>query len=214
MRQALSVLLNEGLILREHGKGTFVTDLWQPSTLLTYTSRMEDIGPETSRSSVEVLDREMVGGPLSDFADLRLEPGDHVFRLRRVHLVDDSPRAYVVSYLPAELARRLEPEDFERIPLILGMEQRTGLRFPVARQSISASLADDEVAHLLRIPLGSPILLIRRTYFQEDGQPAYVAVFRYPGSQFHFEVQLNRAALDDGLNRTATPSLDGHQGDE
>ena len=212
MRQALGVLLNEGLIRREHGKGTFVTDLWQPSSVLAYTTRMEEIAAGSTQSSVTVLDRETVGGPWSDFESLELSPDSRVLRVRRVHSVDDRPRAYVVSYLPADLAERLEADDFEVVPFLLGVERRTGLRFVSARQAISASLADDETAQHLAIPLGSPVLLVSRTYFLKDGRPGYVALFRYPGAQFRFEVKLDRATVADDVNRWATPDAVGDGG--
>jgi GntR family transcriptional regulator len=197
MRQALGVLLSEGLIRRVHGKGTFVTDFWQPTTVLTSARPLDAIMLDTPSWRVQVLDTGLVGGPRSEFEDLDLAPLGSAFRLRRVHLVEDRPQAYVVSYLPPELSEQLQPADFEQVPFIVALEARAGQPFVQARQRITAALAEEETATRLQLAVGSAILLIHRTYYLAGDKVAYVAHSRYPGGQFLYETRLTRVAGAD-----------------
>lgn len=194
MRQALGLLLAEGFIRRVHGKGTFVTDLWQPTTVLTYSSPLAEVLQDSTGSHVQVLDAELVHGPQAAFVDLDIPPNGPAFRVRRVHRLDDRPKAYVVSYLSPELSEELDPEDLRQVPLILGLEARMGQRFDVARQRITASLADEETAAHLQVAFGSAVLLIHRTYYTSEGKAGYVAHLHYPGGLFAYEVRLERNA--------------------
>ena len=74
-----------------------------------------------------------------------------------------------------------------------------------AQQMITAVLADEEIATNLDLPFGSAVVLVKRTYWLDDGRPAYVAFFYYPGGHYWYEVAITRSQ-SKGTQLWTTPA--------
>jgi GntR family transcriptional regulator len=160
-RQAIVELVNEGILYREQGRGTFVAGekvKQEAERLASFTEDMAGRGHETTSS---VLDAEPVrAGPVVARL-LGIEETDEVVRVRRVRHADGEPMALETSHLLYGVASGLLTLDLSSRS-IYGELRAGGLNIAWAEQSYEATLINDFEAKHLGVPQGSPALLIER----------------------------------------------------
>lgn len=168
VRLAMAELENMGLIVRRHGKGTFVAEAHgEPADLMggySFTEQMRSMGrvPRT-----ETLKFEIVDAPKHVAEHLSVHLGEKVYRIRRLRIADDIPMMLERTYLPVSQFVGLTLEDLERKPLYEIIEKDYHEVIKVADEEFRASLARLEEAQLLGIQEGSPVLKLVRTTYDE-----------------------------------------------
>jgi GntR family transcriptional regulator len=86
-------------------------------------------------------------------------------------------------------------------------EKRLGVRIAKATHEIHAAGASLDVAAALNLPLGSPILVLERTSYGDDGKALEVVEFHYRPERYRFSVTLPRSMPEPGagiIERRAT----------
>jgi GntR family transcriptional regulator len=192
VRQSLTELVNEGLLYRQQGRGTFVGRPKIAQQLLRLTGFTEDIGARDQRPGATVLVAEMWPADDAVAARLRIKPGQPVCRLQRLRTANGEPLALETSILSFIGCERLLSDDLERHSLYRLLE--TKYRHPLieAEQEVEAGLAGDEEAAVLGIAAGNPVLLTRRITLTERQTPIEYAISVYRGDTYRFFTRLVR----------------------
>ena len=194
IRRALADLASDGLIRRIKGKGAFVGP--KPAKQIPkLTGLINDLMTWKRNAMAKVLERAPVKATSEVAAKLGLEPDEIVVRIKRVRYVDDAPLAYVVAHFPRRIGLLVLDEDLDRTPIVTLLSSKHGIPILEARQSIQASLADAELAALLEVPVGSPILQIERVYYTKDGKPVNFVRSSYRADRYHFTATMRRGTL-------------------
>jgi GntR family transcriptional regulator len=174
VRQALSSLVQEGLLIRKRGEGTFVTgneELIQGMSLKHISLTNELLLPLQGSKTLTVAKSEVPPPPIVR-EKLELDADDPlVVRITRDRLVPEGCRAFTINYLPLELGRRISEGQLMKKPLLKIMEDDLKINFLEAYQTIEASFADEEAATHLGIQPGVPTLLMERIMYAERGRP-------------------------------------------
>ena len=173
VRQALARLEQEGMIRRERGRGTYVSDARRGSWLLQSTEGFfED---ETVRSgrlvTSSILRREV--GPLPRWAvdTLNLPPGSSGVALERLRSVDGKVALFAENYLPARFAAPLLAMHDGRESLYQCLRQAFGLEIAGARRSLEAVRAGERLGALLEVEPGAPIIAVHSVSWAQDLRP-------------------------------------------
>jgi len=161
VREAIRQLVDEGVLYRIQGKGTFVTgDRVQSDLhLASFTEDMRRRGLVTATILVSIA---LVDAPLEVRAALGLASGDQVHQVERLRLAGGIPMAFERGYYPAALTPGLDGRDLTR-SLYATLATEYGLRIDRAEQTAWAEPADAALAEPLGIPAGAPVLVFRRT---------------------------------------------------
>lgn len=191
-RQSITELVNEGLLYRKQGKGTFVERPKIAQQLLRLTGFTEDMRAREQRPGAQVLSATMVPADEALAERLRIKPGQPVFRLHRLRLADAEPLALETSIISFIGCERLLDEDLERNSLYHVLEAKHDLPPLAAEQELEAGLARSNEAAVLRVEVGSPILLTRRLTTTRRGQPIEYAKSVYRGDKYTFFTRLGR----------------------
>jgi GntR family transcriptional regulator len=191
-RQSITELVNEGYLYREQGKGTFVAQPKITQQLVKLTGFTEDMQARAQHPSTKVLEKQMAPVDESTAAKLRVKPGQLLFRVQRLRLADGAPLAIETSLISFMGCEKLLDEDLENQSLYYLLETRFGMPPLEAEQELEAGLAREDEAHLLQIPTGGPVLLIRRITYTERGQPLEFAKSVYRGDKYRFYSRLTR----------------------
>jgi len=191
VRQGISDLLDEGILYRKHGVGTFVS---QPQVSRDHT-RLTNFFESSQANHVDGTVRVLIGDTLparSKMAKaLGLKVGELVIRIKTLRLADGIPVTVHDAYVPYKLFPQLLQEDLESHHIWDYMEQ---YGYPVKRavQRLEAHEADEELAKLLEIEVGSPTLYKERTVYAENGTPVEFTYCYNRGDRYALTVTLTR----------------------
>jgi GntR family transcriptional regulator len=191
-RQSITELVNEGLLYREQGKGTYVGRPKIAQQLLRLTGFTEDMRAREQRPGAKVLTAEMWPADEATAERLRIKVGQPVYRLRRLRLADSEPLAVETSCISFMGCERLLEKDLERDSLYGLLEIVYDMPPMEAEQELEADLARDEEAGLLEVEVGSPILRTRRVTATRRNQPIEYATSIYRGDKYRFYTRMVR----------------------
>jgi len=193
VRQALGQLVNEGLVVRFRGKGTFVTTPKIGESLVQRLTGFYSDMVERGYSPVtEVLEQGIVAADAKVGGYLQIKEGEPVFKLTRKRSVEGVPIVLVTTYLPMRLCNGLEKEDFQKQSLYETLESRFELFIVTGRRSLEAVLANAHQAKVLEIEEGAPLILLDSISYLEDGTPLEYYRAAHRGDRTRFEVELVR----------------------
>lgn len=191
-KRALDELKAEGLVERRRGRGTSVAKRVESRPVdANLSGLIENLLMMGLETEVEILAFDYVVPPDAVRGALGLGDGVEAQRAVRVRRLDGVPLSYTVSHVPAELGRSYQRGDLAKAPL-LALLERAGVLIGSADQSISATLAGPEVAGPLGVQVGSPLLTITRTVFDQNGRPVEHIVILYRPDRYAYRMKLAR----------------------
>jgi GntR family transcriptional regulator len=203
VRQALSSLVQEGLLIRRRGEGTFVTaneDLIQGMSLKHISLTNELLLPLMKSRTLTVKKSEVPPPPLVR-EKLELTHDDTlVVRITRDRLVPEGFRVFTVNYLPLEIGRRIGEQQLMNRPLLKIMEEDLRINFIEAFQTIEASFADEETAAHLSLQPGVPTLLMERIMYAEKGKPVELVNSIYEAGSYKCCLHLKRVKRNNATD--------------
>jgi len=202
VRRALMQLADEGLILREPGRGTRPVVArgheaqMQASTLASgkqarLTGLLENLVAMGMRTKVKVLSVERMRAP-SDVAEaLRLQRNDLVQKAERVRSTADGPLSHITTWVPDSMSSSFGKRELAQKPILVLLEE-SGVKVGRAEQTISARLADVSMARHLDVAVGSALLAVRRLIYDEDERPVQWLHGLYRPDRYEYQMQLSR----------------------
>jgi len=191
VRQALTELVHEGLLYRQHGKGTFVCEPRVQQTLSELTSFTEEMRQRGKRTSGILLISELVRGTQTVREQLRLADAEQVIRLERLRTANGTPIAHQISYLPYPRAEGVYQRAKESAEgSLYDLMAAEGLNPYIAEQTIRSDRASTRESELLQVQPGESGLRINRTTFDSTGSPIEYSESFYPANRYEFQVTL------------------------
>lgn len=189
VRQALQQLVLDGCLSRHQGRGTFVT---QPK-VRHGPQRQFGISGYLRAHGLQpgwrLLGMEHVEAPAKVAAALEVPAGSQVLRIRRLRLANEEPIGLHTIYVPLPLAQAIQPEYMVAGDSSLSyLEDSLGLTLSESHRVIEAVAARKEEARWLKLKLGAPLLLIRRTTIEAHGKPVEYLHSVYRGDRFEYYV--------------------------
>lgn len=192
IRNALSELEREGLILRRRGKGTIVQE---PKTaqnmnfISSFTETLREKGVQVGTGIVTI---ELIPAPPKVLAALNLEKGEKVYLVQRTRLANGIPIAFMTNYLLARVVPRLEEKKdaLRRLGLYQLLEEEYGLVLKRAVETIEAYLSGPLEADILQIPEKVPLFHTVRITYLEDGTPFEMVISIIRADKYEYKVYL------------------------
>lgn len=174
VNRALVNLVNDGYLKRMQGKGTYVAGTTIPLESVRYTRLRQDFGDSDPRFKIKVLTLKEVPGFQPANRLLKLRDTSKLWEVRRRFVNRKGPLMYYVSYLPHRLFKDLDKTIIplmEKTTLYESIEKKYGLPTIFNQELFSAVAADQQVAEVLEIEVGSMVLKIEMLSFTYKEKP-------------------------------------------
>ena len=207
-KRALNELAEAGLVVRERGRGTRVIKRPPaPAVTASIEGWLENISLMGIATEAHVLDFGYVAASEDIAHALDIELGTEVQHAVRVRSLDSAPMSYLVTYVPADIGRQFDRDDLNTRPL-LQLLVLAGVDVASARQTISATIADAEVASALSIHAGAPLIEVRRVVRDGSDRPVEYIRVLYRPDVYRFEMSMHRVREREGMRwatQTSSP---------
>lgn len=171
VRQVLDILVNEGLIYRERGRGTFIAHLTLEQSMVRIVSFTEDMRQRGFEPGTQVLSARLVPASKDIAERLQVATGETLACVERLRLADGEPMSIEESYLVNRYCPDVLQHDYASQPLREILARDYNIRLVNAKQIIRAIPAPTNLAEFLDVRSRSPLLYIERISFSQSGVP-------------------------------------------
>jgi GntR family transcriptional regulator len=190
LRAGMQKLIYEGLVERRQGHGTRVSS----PPLQTGIAEWHSLTGEMRSRGIEVhnytLDVDLVTPSEEVRNALQLKSERQIWQLRRVRGWSGERVVLTVSWMHPRLGIRGD-EDFSR-PLYDVIAERSGVVPVRSLEEITACLADEELARVLGVGLGSALLLRKRATLDANDEPVEFNINWYRSDVHSLRMDLQR----------------------
>lgn len=184
IRQALDMLVNEGQIYRQRGRGTFVSHPTVEQGISRIVSFTEDMRQRGMEPHTVVLASGLVEAQEQIAEKLNIQPGEALARLERLRLADGEPMSIEETFLVHRFCPGVLDWDYAQHPLRQTLRDRFSIRFTYARQRIHAINAPKKLADKLAIAPNAALLYIERISYSDQDIPVEFIRFYHRGDRY------------------------------
>ncbi|MEA4882990.1 MAG: GntR family transcriptional regulator [Clostridia bacterium] len=192
VRQAIGELVNEGVLVSERGRGTYVARQ-KLSTRLPYfigfTTEMKLRGYEPKTL---IIGKGVTDANADIAARLAIPDGSRVVWYDRLRLADGEPICYETSYFSYGRFPDFPFPEGEYVSSYYIFEKEYGVQVVRAEQAFHAVKATAKQSKILQIPPESPVLLLVSTEFDGEDSPVQFTLGAYRGDRYNIMVERMR----------------------
>jgi GntR family transcriptional regulator len=194
VRQAVQALVNDGLVKRARGIGTFIVARRPPDGAASPVDFREQWKAEGRPMTIELLSyetRPCPAGFAEDLAIARNAPVRFVFRLRSAGAM---PFALDYRYLPVAVAAGISQTDASSLLDTL----RGRFEFAHSDVHLEATTAGETEMRWLDVPRGAPMIVRRLRIVSKEGQPLLAGYTVYRADLVRYSVHIPLAGIAPG----------------
>lgn len=189
VRQAISELVDEGVLEKRPGKGTFISlkpiNDWL-GNLSSTTETIERMGMKPGARLIRA-ERVNVTPYLKKVTGLV-----EAYRFKRIRYANKIPIGIENNYYSLELGKKIKSYDLDTVTLYDLLELKLGIHTKEADQFIRAGKVSVEDANLLGIPKNSIMLNVGRKLTDVNGEFVEFEQASYRADMYAFKIKLAR----------------------
>jgi len=185
VRKAMLDLVQEGLLVRRQGKGTFVADekfQRDLSYITSFTDACRERGHEAGARFISI---QRENASPEECARLKLPEGSSVVEICRVRLCDGEPVMLEINRYPEPYASLMEDASE---PSQYACLKRNGIIPSSAVHDISLAHATPFVSKHLGTEVGDALLLLDELVLTQHGEPLHLSRQWIRGEKFTFRI--------------------------
>lgn len=168
VRKVLDMLVSEGLIIRQRGRGSFVAQAKLEHGMTRIVSFTDDMRQRGLTPGTKIIFAGLVPAPRAIAEALSVPEGEELARIDRLRLADGEPMCVEESFLIHRRLPGILRHDLVNNSLREIKQREYGIRWSRARQTIQAMPAPAEIARLLSMRTGAPLLYFERVTYSQD----------------------------------------------
>ena len=190
VKKALSVLVEEGVLYRRQGKGTYVDRPDFGKSFIRFFRYGHGDGMEGRFPSSSVLNSKIIRPPSRVRQFLKLTGTDSVIAIRRVRTLENLPVMLEDLYLPEKIFKGFDRIDISQELLYPIYDIKYNSPIIWADEYLWSETAGKKTADVLEIKPGAPVICIERIAHTHGNHPVE---FRYSvgrGDRFWYHIEL------------------------
>ncbi|TDL91635.1 GntR family transcriptional regulator [Vibrio vulnificus] len=192
LRQAISILVQDGLLEKKQGRGTIV----KPQPLIGGSlGKLKGLAEEVTERGLtpnsKLLRANFKKNLYYETSMLQLAEGEEVYVIERIRFADEVPIAIERSCWPMHIGKIIEKHDLNSAKFYEILEENE-IFLKRAKEKICAINATIYEADLLGIRGGEALLEMTRLSFGFDDKPLEFTVTKYRSDKYHYDIDLYR----------------------
>ena len=189
VKKALDLLVNDGLIIKRRGSGTFVKDITEKEIQRIIEKKQFSGLTTTSighKVTSKVLEFKIIN-VTKEIADiLKIEEDEFIYFVHRVRYVDDKAVVIEKTYIPLNLIPGMKLADVKKS--IYGyIKDKLGLNIQSAHSTVRAMKSDELDRKYLNLEKDEPILEVERVAYLDNGKVFEYSFSRHRYDKFEFK---------------------------
>jgi GntR family transcriptional regulator len=184
VRQALEMLVNDGLIFRRRGRGTFVAVPKIEQGLNRIVSFTEDMRRRGLHPGTEILAAGLEAADPEVAEKLEVQEDEELVHIERLRLADAEPLSIEISHLVHRYCPGVLDHDYAEVPLREQLASTYNIALVRAEQVIRAIAAPKEIADKLLVAAGAPLFYIERISYSQQDIPVEFLQLYYRGDRY------------------------------
>ena len=189
VRQAVLALVNDGVLEKIHGRGTFISlrpvEEWL-GNLTSYNDIVKEMG---MKPSIKLIRQGITSSPSDAATTLGLS---EFYFIERIRYADDIPVSYEKQYYPLEIGLKLSQYDLNDAAIYDILEKSLGINLSSAQKVITCSPASEEEIKLLNLPGPICLLNTERFIIDTNGNPIEYERNAFRSDMYAFRINLTR----------------------
>ncbi|WEV54567.1 GntR family transcriptional regulator [Leuconostocaceae bacterium ESL0723] len=182
IKRALNVLVQQGIIFKKRGSGTFVNPLYLKNQAI-FQHEGSNLGVSDSfringeAPSIELLDFQVIPATPELQQALFLNEGDFVYEIKRLRRLGDVPFMIEKGYVPISLLPGLNREIVAK-SIYEYIEQSKSRTVTKSFMTVMAEPSGSEDQELLKLKENEPVGIMEGIFFMDDGTPLEFSTMR------------------------------------
>lgn len=189
-RKSMEMLANDGFVEKKRGRGTVVISTHSkhsPKRVINYSRKS---GLDHIVAKKKVIEFDVITAPKEIAEELRLSEGTQLIRLKRVRYGNQEPFYLEFNYFEKCYVPKMLNCNFSEESLRVFLDKTYNIQWSYATQNIYSIVADEQIANLLKVKKGSPLLNIKRVSFDVNDRPREYVDTYYLADRYHLEIEL------------------------
>ncbi|MCE7792848.1 GntR family transcriptional regulator [Salipaludibacillus sp. CUR1] len=190
VREAVSNLVNDGILEKVHGKGTFIKQAPPVQDWINRINSFTETIRETGRiPGAKLLTNEVINAkekPLTVFQEKRL------YFIERLRYASNQPIAIEQHYYPPIIGQQLQVFDLNEAVIYDLLENELGIQFYETDELITCMSASPKEALLLEVAEGTSLLVMERVLYDQLGNRIEFLTSVYRPDLFTFRIRRHR----------------------
>ncbi|GGB39213.1 UTRA domain-containing protein [Virgibacillus dakarensis] len=186
VRRAVSDLVDEKILYRKQGKGTFVSESKIKRELISIGS-FSDITTQSGKEpSTQILENK-IKKPNGELCSLfKIMPEDNVLELKRLLSINGKPFIIETSYYPISRFPKLETYIGSNVSTYKILRDYYDVEINKAEKTLDVTLSDVEQSAIFECDLNSVMYLLRKTAYDTNNEVVHVSNSLILGSKVTF----------------------------
>jgi len=189
VREAVSQLVQEGILEKRHGKGTFISIKPIHDWLGHLSSTSETVRKMGMKPGAKLLEHGIVDSP---FPVQNITDEKEMYLIKRIRYANDIPLAIETHHYPVAIGLKLAKLDIETGTIYDLLENELQLQLSEADQIITSNRLNDEDAKILGINVSDNTLQAERFLTDSKGSLIEYYTANYRADMYSFHIKLSR----------------------
>ena len=189
LREAIGLLQKEGLLLKKHGIGTFVTDRYP--IIRGGIERLSSIGSfiesqgHSARSEIVRFDQCVCEERICEF--LGLEEKSLVYVLETAKYASEIPVAVCIDFIPKSIVEEIDP-DIIYSSVFEGLGRHYNIDIRYAECDLIPTSCDEILSERLKVESGTSVLLLEQIHYDVLDRKVLYSKSYFPSGKFTFKL--------------------------
>lgn len=191
VKKAIDNLVWRNKLYRHQGKGTYVSNIDFNNSLFRFTT-YGDVDGKPTRIHKETTVRCIEKGKKDLCRKLCVTCDESLLYIERVGYVEDHPVMIEYSHWRADMLPGLEDEDVHIPDLFYALiVEKYGIPVVRAEETLTAEAADEHTANVLKIEVGTPVLVLHRVTYTTDNRIIELRISKGRSDKFSYKTEIS-----------------------